>query len=229
MSEKALAVANKNYSLDKIKDMTEMASVLKNHVVKNKLYTGIKGKNYAHVEGWQFAGGLMGLYPRVVKVENLSNEKEYKWLAEVEIVNNKTNEVVSRGFAICSNKESIKKGFDEYAVLSMAQTRAIGKAYRNLVGWVMKLAGYEATPSEEMTKVGEQHTEPTTESPKGNDYISKLNIGLETLGHKTNSQKAEFVSLTTGTIIKSADWAKLDQGKAQMLIAVLSKKNMEKK
>ena len=37
----------------------------------------------------------------------------------------------------------------------MAQTRAIGKAYRNLLGWVMKLAGYETTPSEEMIKIRE--------------------------------------------------------------------------
>jgi hypothetical protein len=32
----------------------------------------------------------------------------------------------------------------------MAQTRAIGKAYRNLIGWVMKMTGYESTPAEEM-------------------------------------------------------------------------------
>jgi hypothetical protein len=32
----------------------------------------------------------------------------------------------------------------------MAQTRAIGKAYRNLLAWLMKAAGFEATPAEEM-------------------------------------------------------------------------------
>ena len=67
----------------------------------------------------------------------------------------KDGKVVARGFALCSNKEAIKKSFDEYAVLSMAQTRAIGKAYRNLIGWVMKLSGYEGTPSEEVMGVGE--------------------------------------------------------------------------
>ena len=46
--------------------MAKMAGVLKSHVVKHGLYTEIKGKNYAHVEGWQFAGGLMGLYPMPV-------------------------------------------------------------------------------------------------------------------------------------------------------------------
>lgn len=165
-----------NYSPTKIKDMTAMATVLKNHVVKHKLYTNIKGKNYAHVEGWQFAGGLMGLFPKVSKVENLSTDKELKWKADVEIVDMKTEKVMANGFALCSNKEAIKKNFDEYAVLSMAQTRAIGKAYRNLIGWVMKLAGYEGTPSEEMRKVDETVKEPViqmdhSESQEIYEYI----------------------------------------------------------
>lgn len=138
------------YDMDKPEQLTEMALVLKKHVVNNDLYTNIKGKNYAHVEGWQFAGGLLGLYPKVYKVKDLTTDKEIKWFAEVRVVDKATGTVVSKGFALCSNKEKIKSNFDEYAVLSMAQTRAIGKAYRNILGWVMKLAGYEGTPAEEM-------------------------------------------------------------------------------
>jgi hypothetical protein len=153
--EKTKEIAIKeNYSIEKIKDMTAMSSILKNHIVKQNLYTNIKGKNYAHVEGWQFAGGLMGLLPMVVEVKNMSEGIEKKWFVEVNIVDKEGN-VKGKGFALCSNKEAIKESFDEYAVLSMAQTRAIGKAYRNLIGWVMKLAGYEGTPKEEMTKVGD--------------------------------------------------------------------------
>jgi len=146
-------IALKPYDVAEITKMSEMAKVLKDHIVKQKLYTTISNRNYAHVEGWQFAGGLLGLFPRITAVENLSTGNEVKWKADAEIVNLKTGEIIGRGFAICSNKESKKKSFDEYAVLSMAQTRAIGKAYRNLIGWVMKLAGYEATPKEEMSKV----------------------------------------------------------------------------
>jgi hypothetical protein len=153
------------YDVNKPERMKAMSVVLKKHIVSNKLFTPIRQKNYVHVEGWQFAGGLMGLYPRVVKVENVSTGQDIKWLAEVEIVNIKTNDVVSRGFAICSKKESKKSSFDEYAILSMAQTRAIGKAYRNLIGWVMKLAGYETTPSEEMTKVGQDPEPVKTKAP----------------------------------------------------------------
>lgn len=150
----------KSYELGKVEDLTKMAVVLKNHIVKQKLYSNIKGKNYAHVEGWQFAGGMLGLSPRIVSVENLSSGNEIKWRAAVELIHSQSGKVVGNGFALCSNKETIKKGFDEYAILSMSQTRAIGKAYRNLIGWVMKLANFEGTPAEEMHKVGEEPRPP---------------------------------------------------------------------
>ena len=163
-------LAIKSYDIAHPEQVVAMAQVLKNHIIKNKLYVAIRNKNYVEVEGWQFAGGLMGLYPRVASVENISTANEIKWKAEVELVRLKDDKVVSRGFAICSKKETKKKDFDEYAILSMAQTRATGKAYRNLIGWVMKLAGYEATPSDEMSKMGEETKTPPiakkTETPK---------------------------------------------------------------
>lgn len=156
-------IIKENYSLDKVKDITSMSVVLKDHIVKHKLYTSISNKNYVHVEGWTFAGGLLGLLPIVKEVQDLSKTGEIKYMATVEIM--RGEQVVGRGFAVCSNKENKKKSFDEYAVLSMAQTRAIGKAYRNLIGYVMKLAGYEGTPSEEMTKVGETPRVPVDAVP----------------------------------------------------------------
>lgn len=158
---KNLTIKKEGYSLTSPNEMTSLATVLKAHIVDHKLFTNIMGKNYAHVEGWQFAGGMMGLFPKVIAVTDLTKGTDIKWSAHVEIINIRTKEVVSSGFAICSKSESKKKSFDEYAILSMAQTRAIGKAYRNMLGWVMKLAGYEGTPSEEMTKVGETPKEAT--------------------------------------------------------------------
>lgn len=144
---KELAIT-KTYDIAKPAEVVKMATVLKDYVVKQKLYTNIKGRNYAHVDGWQFAGFLTGMNAIVEEPKNLSTDKEIKWSATAKIYLN--DKVVGAGFALCSNKESIKKGFDEYAIMSMAQTRAIGKAYRNKIGWVMKLAGYESIPAEEV-------------------------------------------------------------------------------
>ena len=38
----------------------------------------------------------------------------------------------------------------ESSIRSMSQTRTIGKAYRTVLAWVMKMAGFEPTPAEEM-------------------------------------------------------------------------------
>ena len=142
----------RQYDIAAPDQMAAMADVLKSHVIKHGLFTPIADKNYVHVEGWQFAGGLLGTYPRISGIENLSAGTEKKWMARAEIVRMKDGVVIGFGAALCSNLETKKRSFDEYAVLSMAQTRAIGKAYRNSIGWVMKLAGYESTPAEEMVK-----------------------------------------------------------------------------
>lgn len=151
----------KTYDMTKPVEVIAMATVLKNHVVQQKLYANIKGKNYAMVEGWQVAGFLTNMNVIVEEPKNLSNDKEIKYSATAKLYSG--DKVVGIGYALCSSKEATKKGFDEYAILSMAQTRAIGKAYRNKIGWIMKLAGYEATPSEEMHKVGETPPTPTNE------------------------------------------------------------------
>jgi hypothetical protein len=156
----------KQYDFNQPNSLIEMAKSLKKHIVQNNLYTPItifdkktgktNTKNYVHVDGWQFAGGLLGMVPKVVEIKDLSNENKTKWQAEVEIIKLETEKIIGRGFAICDNKEKGKTGFDEYAVLSMAQTRATGKAFRNSIGWIIKLAGYETTPAEEMKEEKEK-------------------------------------------------------------------------
>lgn len=69
---------------------------------------------------------------------------------ECKIVRLSDGVAVGYGLGMCSNMESAKVEFQEYAVASMAQTRTIGKAYRNLLGFIMKGAGIEGTPAEEM-------------------------------------------------------------------------------
>jgi hypothetical protein len=137
-------------SLAKPQEALQVASTLQTFVTERKLTANIQGKNYPLVEAWQFAGSQLGLIPVVKEVKNLSSTNELKYEAFVEVVRLNDGLVLSRGYAVCSNKEHSKKRFDEYAIASMAQTRAVGKAYRNILAWLMKAAGFEATPAEEM-------------------------------------------------------------------------------
>lgn len=150
--EKSLSTKEDNFDLAKPSDIMEFANNLKSIIVEKKLYVNIRGKNYPLVEGWQIAGAFTGTFPIVEKVENLSEGNNYKYRAEVSL-RDKDGNKVGYGVAICTNREAGKTGFDEYAVASMAQTRAVGKAFRMKLGWLLKIAGYEATPAEEMDTI----------------------------------------------------------------------------
>jgi hypothetical protein len=63
-------------------------------------------------------------------------------------------QVVGAAEAECLRSERTWKGRDDYALRSMAQTRAVSKALRGPLGFVVTLAGYEATPAEEMPAEG---------------------------------------------------------------------------
>lgn len=132
-----------------------VANQIRAHVSARKLTANIQGKQYPMVEAWQYAGALLGLFPRVVACDDVSKNGEHRFRAEVEVIDSRSGDVVSRAFAFCSNKENRKRTFDEYAVASMAQTRAVGKAFRVLLAWILQASGYEATPAEEMDGVAD--------------------------------------------------------------------------
>lgn len=137
------------YSLESPEKTLMLASELTNFIKERNLFSNIKGKEFVNVEGWQFAGSQLGVVPILVSLTDLSSEKEYKYRAEVDLKKLSDGSLVGKGIAICSNKESTKRNFEEYAIASMAQTRAEGKAFRMLCSWLMKAAGYEGTPTEE--------------------------------------------------------------------------------
>ena len=118
----------------------------------------------------------------------------------------------------------------------MAQTRAIGKAYRNLIGWVMKMAGYEATPKEEMVKVndepvvmrGEVITNEPVDDGLGSDYSVKLKADVIAMNggkEMTNKEIMEFINSKLGT-----KYSRVTSGRhAQVIIAQLHLKMGAKK
>jgi hypothetical protein len=135
-----------------------LASDLAKFIQENKLFHNIQGKEYVNVEGWQYAGSRLGILPVVDELNRVRDgvdDNEVKYQAKVKLFDLRTEQIVGTGFAICSNKESSKKFYQEFAIASMAQTRAIGKAYRNILAWIIRAAGYEPTPAEEMDYVAQ--------------------------------------------------------------------------
>jgi len=145
-----MQITSPSYELINKDSMLKLSTELSKLIKEKGLSSNIQGKQFVNVEGWQFAGASLGLMPIITSTQDLSNETAIKYMATCEVRNITTGQLVATGIALCSNAEKTKRYFDEYAILSMAQTRAIGKAYRNLLAWLMKAAGFEATPAEEM-------------------------------------------------------------------------------
>lgn len=153
-SAKKAAPRAESYDIAKSDETFDLAKDLAKFIKDNKLSTQVQGKEFVNVEGWQYAGSRLGIVPIVEHVINLSNDQEIKYQAKVTLFDLRHQTTVGAGFAICSNKESGKKFYQEFAIASMAQTRAIGKAYRNILAWIIRAAGYEPTPAEEMEYSG---------------------------------------------------------------------------
>jgi hypothetical protein len=111
--------------------------------------TEISGRKYPRVEWWTTVGLGLGIFPYLMSNERLDRNDELVYEASVEIRMN--GQALCRGEAICSSREANWGDRDEYAIKSMAATRATGKAFRLGLSGLAVMAGLEATPAEEMS------------------------------------------------------------------------------
>jgi hypothetical protein len=113
-----------------------------------KLTSKIQGKDYVRVEGWTLLGSMLGVFPVVTSTHKIITEGG-GWDARAE-ARTRAGELVGAAEAQCTRSEKAWANRDDYALRSMAQTRAISKALRMPLGFVMALAGFESTPAEEI-------------------------------------------------------------------------------
>lgn len=147
----------------KIDVATEVATCLKDVIVQQKLVKkGLnkkdKNEEYVLVEGWEVLGTMLGIVPVTEVIEDITNKtgrvigyKSRATLYRNPIVQN--GEIVGGTVISQTTASADISGFqrDLPSVMSMSQTRALGKAYRMALSWIMKMAGYSGTPAEEMS------------------------------------------------------------------------------
>ena len=124
---------------------TEMANVLRDVIESRTLYANIQGKKHVTVEGWTTLGAMVGVFPSVEWTRAVEGGWEARCIAKTMAGN-----TVGAAEAQCTRSENAWRNRDDYALRSMAQTRAVSKAMRVALSWVMALAGFEPTPAEEM-------------------------------------------------------------------------------
>lgn len=174
---------------------SEVAGELKNIIQKQGLWNRIKGKDHVRVEGWATMGSLLGIYVKEGRVRRLKGGRGY--VAYMELVT-MDGAVIGGASAICGRDEKQWRDAEEYAVRSMAITRASGKAYRLGFAWVMALAGYEPTPAEEMPYEPEQRQDPP---PPKDDPPAKKEAAAppqQTIEAEIVGEKRREASIYTG-------------------------------
>jgi len=134
-----------------VSEASGIAKSLTKVIEKNKLFTKIGHRKHVHVEGWTTLLALLGIVPREVSIEE---KADGGYIAVVELVRMSDSTVVGRASAECGMDEPTWKSRPRYARRSMAATRATGKAARLGFSWIISLAGYDATPYEEMNVGG---------------------------------------------------------------------------
>ena len=140
-----------------ISGATAIATPLKKLIDSKKLFTDIKGKQHVRCEGWTTLAAMMGVTPHEVSVT--SDEGVYT--AIVELRRMVDGQSIGRASAECGGKEEpMWESRPPNARRSMALTRATGKACRLTFSWIMVLAGYEATPAEEIPRDSEPLSTP---------------------------------------------------------------------
>lgn len=220
-----------SYDIARSDETLSLATDLAKFIRENKLAANVGGKEYVNVEGWQYAGSRLGIVPIVEQVLDMSHDAEIKYQAKVTLFDLRSQQTVGAGFAVCSNKENGKKFYAEYAIASMAQTRAIGKAYRNILAWIVRAAGYEPTPAEEMdyqTVPTIVHTEPApmrAETIVQPQAAAPVTEAAEDVRYASAKQKEDIIRLLNNPVVTRAEKTKmllninkLDEQRAQQSI-----------
>jgi hypothetical protein len=174
--------------------MGEVASALVDVIKDRGLYARIGGHEHITAEGWTTLGGMLGIVPVVVWTK--PNESGDGYLARVE-ARTLDGRVVGAAESECSRAERRWRDADAYAIRSMSQTRAIGRALRAPLGQIVVLAGYEPAAAEEMPVVDAEPEKP------------QLSDGLIPHEHRpTAEQKAEIKALlrTLEKLDPDTDW-----------------------
>jgi hypothetical protein len=127
---------------------------------------------------------MMGVFPEVVRTERLPDGENITFLAEVRL-KTPDGRVISSAQSIWSSTEHNMKGKELYVIFSMAQTRATGKAFRLAFSWIIKMAGFDPTPAEEVPRdIKPQDPKPTVETVKTEHGTFKKSVAVK--GEKPN-------------------------------------------
>jgi hypothetical protein len=127
-----------------------IATALADVIKRRNLYKHIGQSDHVFVEGWTLLGSMLGVFAEVEWSRPLTGDHA-GWECRA-VARTLAGATVGAAESMCSRQEGRWRIADDYAIRSMAQTRAVSKALRLPLGFIMELAGYSATPAEELNQ-----------------------------------------------------------------------------
>ena len=168
-----------------LKEAREAAQALRDVISQKDKPVIFNGQQYLEYEDWLLVARFYGVTARVRETRFIQYGDVAGFEASADAILVSSGMAISAAEAMCLNDEErwsarpkyewqtgedgkrkrVKIGEEPvplFQLRSMAQTRACAKALRNVLAWVVVLAGYRPTPAEEMTGIeGSGHDEPS--------------------------------------------------------------------
>ena len=191
-------IVNPAISIDEKMILAQKVSKKFTEVIKELgLVEKISGRDYVTVSGWSVLGNFMGMRIENIQVTAIEVKRGFGYHAKLDLVN-KDGYKVSEGDAIAT---SLGRQKEHHTVYSMAITRAMGKAYRSGLAWLVEMAGYNATPAEEMPEEERRKNNEATE-PIVDDTIPANKVS-ESEPEPADTSKTKKPGKTTKTSEKT--------------------------
>jgi hypothetical protein len=189
-----------------------VADALERVIREKNLIAKIRQNEHVLVEGWTLLGSMLGVFPVLVWTRPL----EDGWEARVE-ARTLDGRIVGAAESECLRSESRWAKADDYAVRSMAATRATSKALRQPLGFVMTMAGFETTPAEEAPA---EQPEPSAVAfePASAEQLDEITTLIDRLHFRDASQDWNEVARM---IAGGSPGSQLARGQAETVIARL--------
>lgn len=141
-----------------LREAEKAAKALKRIIDQKPNKVKFNGEIYLENEDWLTVARFYGVTARIQSTSPLQfGEGEFPirgWQATAEAFHVERNEVISTADSMCLQDEPQWAKKPLFQLRSMAQTRASSRVLRQVFGWVVVLAGYKATPAEEMLNGG---------------------------------------------------------------------------
>ncbi|MBT9167555.1 MAG: hypothetical protein DDT22_00940 [candidate division WS2 bacterium] len=168
------------------------AKALADVVSKKKKPVVINNEQYLEFEDWQTVGRFYGITAKITQTQYIDYGNVQGFEAKAVAIKTSDGMEISAAEAMCLNDEPNWKDKPLFQLRSMSQTRACAKALRNVLAWVVVLAGYKPTPAEEIQNVVQD--KPPIMPPQAKKQTqadAEGNITVKAVIEKTSSKEGK--------------------------------------